>query len=132
MSDARQVIERWTEVWNHGRLEWIPELVADPSLRHHPGRVETVTVVENVERVRSGRQRFPGVAFENVVLAADGEYVTSVYTMRWDAAYSGDTPGPPAGAAAGRQEAAGIEVFRVVDSCITETWNVEPGPGPWR
>ena len=132
MTDPRQVIERWTEVWNLGRLEWIPQLVADPCLRHHPGRMEKVTAAENVERVRSGRQRFPGVAFENIVLAADGEYVTSVYTMRWDAASSGNTPGPPAGAAAGRQEAAGIEVFRVVDSCITETWNVEPGQGPWR
>jgi len=130
MTDPRQVIERWTEVWNLGRLEWISELVADPCVRHHPGRVETVTTAENVERVRSGRQQFPGVAFENVVLAADGGYVTSVYTMRWDAASSGDTPRPPGDA--GRQEAAGIEVFRIVDGCITETWNVEPGPGPWR
>jgi predicted SnoaL-like aldol condensation-catalyzing enzyme len=116
MTEPRKVIERWTEVWNLGRLEWIPELVADPCVRHHPARVETVTTAENVERVRSGRQQFPGVAFENVVLAADGEYVTSVYTMRWD----------------GGHEAAGIEVFRVVDGCITETWNTEPGQGPWR
>ena len=122
MTDPRKVIERWTEVWNLGRLEWISELVADPCVRHHPGRVETVTTAENVERVRSGRQQFPGVAFENVVLAADGEYVTSVYTMRWD----------DPDAAAGRQEAAGIEVFRVVGGCITETWNTDPGQGPWR
>ena len=122
MSDPRRVIERWTEVWNEGRLEWIPDLVADPCLRHHPGSAEKFTVVDNVERVRPGRKRFPGVAFENVVLTADGEYVTSVYTMRWNGA-------DPAGAVV---EAAGIEVFRVVDGRITETWNVEPGAGPWR
>jgi predicted SnoaL-like aldol condensation-catalyzing enzyme len=116
------VIERWTEVWNEGRLEWIPHLVADPCLRHHPGSVEKFTVVDNVERVRAGRKQFPGVAFENVVLTADAEYVTSVYTMRWN---HPDADG-------GRREAAGIEVFRVEDGRITETWNVEPGPGPWR
>jgi hypothetical protein len=126
------VIERWTAVWNEGRLEWIPDLVADPCMRHHPGSVDKFTVVDNVERVRAGRRQFPGVAFENVVLTVDGEYVTSVYTMRWDAAPLGDTPGPPGSAEDGRREAAGIEVFRVVDGLITETWNVEPGPGPWR
>jgi predicted SnoaL-like aldol condensation-catalyzing enzyme len=121
-SDGLEAIERWTEVWNFGKLEAIPELVADTCLRHHPGRVDTITAADNVERVRSGRHRFPGVAFENVVLVAGGEHVTSVFTMRWD---DPDAPG-------GRQEAAGIEVFRVVDGRITETWNVEPGQGPWR
>jgi predicted SnoaL-like aldol condensation-catalyzing enzyme len=116
------VIEQWTEVWNDGRLDLIPGLVADPCLRHRPGRTDKFTVADNVERVRAGRQRFPGVAFDNVVLAADGEHVTSVYTMRWT---DPDTGGQ-------RREAAGIEVFRIVDGRITETWNVEPGEGPWR
>ncbi|MGH8973947.1 MAG: ester cyclase [Acidimicrobiia bacterium] len=120
--EPRRVIERWTEVWNLGRLEWIAELVADPCLRHHPGRVETLTPAENEERVRAGRDRFPGVAFENAVLTAAGEYVTSCFTMRWN---DPDAPG-------GRHERAGIEVFRVVDGRIAETWNAEPGEGPWR
>ena len=122
MSDPRSVIERWTEVWNDGRLEWIPELVADPCLRHHPGSADKCTVVDNVERVRAGRKQFPGVTFENVVLAADGEYVTSVFTMRW----------ADPSAEGGRHEAAGLEVFRVVEGLITETWTAELGPGPWR
>lgn len=120
--DPRGVIERRTEVWNLGRLEWIADLVADPCLRHDPGRVQTVTAAENEQRVRAGRERFPGIAFENAVLAAAGEYVTSCFTMHWN---DPDAPG-------GRQERAGIEVFRVVDGRIAETWNVEPGEGPWR
>jgi hypothetical protein len=119
---SAQVIVRWTEVWNLGRLEWIPELVADPCLRHHPGRVDTVSVEDNVKRVGAGREHFPGVAFENVVLAGAGEYVTSCYTMRWD---DPEAPG-------GRRESAGIEVFRVVDGRIAETWNLDPSEGPWR
>ena len=115
MSDPRGVIERWTAVWNEGRLEWIPDLVADPCLRHHPGSAEKFTVVDNVERVRAGRKQFPAVNFENVVLTAEGEYVTSVFTMRWNDG-----------------EAAGIEVFRVEDGLITETWTAELGTGPWR
>ena len=122
MSDPRSVIERWTEVWNEGRLEWIPDLVADPCLRHHPGKSDKFTVVDNVERVRAGRKQFPGVAFENVVLTVDGEYVTSVFTMRWN---DPDADG-------GRREAAGIEVFRVEDGLITETWTAELASGPWR
>ena len=125
MSDPRSVIERWTEVWNEGRLEWIPDLVADPCLRHHPGKSDKFTVVDNVERVRAGRKQFPGVKFENALLTVDGEYVTSVFTMRWNTASSGDTPGPPG-------EAAGIEVFRVEDGLITETWTAELASGPWR
>ena len=115
MNDPRRVIERWTEVWNDGRLEWIPDLAADPCLRHHPGNDEKLTVVDNVERIRAGRKQFTGVVFENAVLTVDGEYVTSVFTMRW-----------------ADGEAAGIEVFRVEDGLITETWTVGPVPGPWR
>jgi len=122
VSDPRGVIGRWTEVWNDGRLEWIPDLVADPCLRHHPGSAEKYTVVDNVERVRAGRKRFPGVTFENVVLTVEGEYVTSVFTMRWQ----------DPDAEEGRREAAGIEVFRVEDGFITETWTAELGTGPWR
>ena len=121
MSDPRTVIERWTEVWNDGRLEWIPDLVADPCLRHQPGSAEKCTVVDNVERVRAGRKQFPGVTFENVVLTVDGEYVTSVFTMQWIDADADD----------GRRETAGIEVFRVVGGLITETWTAELAPGPW-
>ena len=123
MKDPAVVIEQWTEVWNTGLLDLIPALVAEPCLRHHPGHLDVVTVAENVERVRAGREvRFPGVVFENVVLAADGEFVTSVYTMRWRAPDDADR----------ERDAAGIEVFRVVEGRIAETWNVDPGRGPWR
>jgi predicted SnoaL-like aldol condensation-catalyzing enzyme len=122
VDDRRRVIERWTEVWNEGRLEWIGELVADPCLRHHPGKLDTLTTAQNVDRVRAGRERFGRVSFENVVLVAAGEYVTSCYTMRFD---DPDNPGV-------RRESAGIEVFRVVGGRITETWNTDPGAGPWR
>ena len=132
MTDPRSVIERWTEVWNDGRLEWIPQLVADPCLRHHPGHSEKLTVVDNVERIRAGRKQFRGVNFENVVLAVDGEYVSSVFTMRWNADSPGAAPEPPGPADGGRREVAGIEVFRVEDGLITETWTAELAPGPWR
>lgn len=122
-TDPRTVIERWTEIWNSGAVEHVAELVADPCIRHSPGHVVAMSLNENIERIRASRRdRWPGVRFENEVLVADGEYVTSCYTMRWDDSSSSDAGG----------EMAGIEVFRVIDGRIVETWTTSPDPGVWR
>lgn len=121
-TDPRTVIERWTEIWNTGAVGHVAELVADPCVRHAPGHVVEMRLSDNIERIRTARRdRWPGVRFENELLVADGEYVTSCYTMRWDVSPGADEGG----------EMAGIEVFRVVDGRIVETWTTSPDRGAW-
>jgi predicted SnoaL-like aldol condensation-catalyzing enzyme len=118
-SDPVSVVLAWmNDVWNDGHVDRIPDLVSDPCTRHDPGAVHQITLTENMQRVVDGRAGYPGVQFSSDVTTVDGELVTSCYSLRWS--------GPE-----GVQTMSGIEVFRVVNGRITETWNVPPAPGGW-
>jgi predicted SnoaL-like aldol condensation-catalyzing enzyme len=121
-SDPLSVLNAWTnDVWHAGRLDRIPDLVSDPCRRHDPGTAHDMSVAENTERVIHGREQFPGVRFENHLTVTEGEYITSCYTMRWMGPDPTET-----------HELSGMEVFRVVNGKITETWNLPPSQGAWR
>ena len=117
-----RVVERWTnEVWNSGRLELVPELVAENCLRHDPGKPpRTVSVAENLERIASFRKQIPDLHFRNDDLVADGDRVVARFTM------TGSDPEKDE-----RFVFSGIEIFRVVAGRIVETWSSETASGPW-
>jgi predicted SnoaL-like aldol condensation-catalyzing enzyme len=58
------------------------------------------------------------VRFDNVVVVDDGAHVASAYNITFG---NGDAV----------QTVSGIEVFRVVNGKITETWNSSSQPGAW-
>lgn len=118
-----RVIERWTnEVWNAGRLEFVPELVAESCLRHDPGQPpRTMSVAENIERIASFRKQVPDLHFTNDDLVADGDRVVARFTMTGSDPEKGE-----------RFVFSGIEIFRVRAGLIVETWSSETTSGPWQ
>ncbi len=114
--DLADFLQRYTDDVYHARdAEAARRYIADPCLRHEHGELVTLGLDANLDRIGDFLARFPDARFENRVLVegADG-LVTTCYDIHM-----------------GGQVVSGIEVFRVVDGRITETWNSAPAPGAW-
>ena len=118
-----RVVRRWTdEVWNAGELDVAHELVADGCIRHDPGKPpREISLAENLERIGALRQQVPDLNFRNDDLVADGDRVVARFTM------TGTDPESHE-----RFAFSGIEIFRLADGKIAETWSSETAAGPWR
>ena len=117
----REVVIAWTdEVWNKGRVDLVPGLVADPCPRHDPGKFEMMTLAHNLERINGARARFPGIHFTNEDLVVDGDRVAARWTMRYTDPASGEA-----------RVVTGVEMFRVAEGKIVETWNSAAGNAAW-
>jgi len=92
--------------------------IADPCLRHEHDHLVTMSIEENVARVRDFLALASTTQFDNVVLVDDGAHVVSAYNITFG---DGDAV----------QTVSGVEIFRVVDGKITETWNSTAQPGAW-
>lgn len=109
-------LQRYTdEIYHAADPEAAGRFIADPCLRHEPGELITMSLADNKARITGFLERFPGARFDSVVVTESGEHLTTVYQ-----AHLG-----------GGQVLAGIEVFRVVNGLITETWNSAPSTGAW-
>lgn len=114
--DLAEFFQRYTDVVYTARdAEAARQFIADPCLRHESGELITMALDDNVARIAGYFDRFPTLHFTNRLLAHDGEYVTTCYDMDM-----GDG-----------QVVSGMEVLRVVDGRITETWNSHPAAGAW-
>jgi hypothetical protein len=89
--------------------------IADPCLRHEAGELITMSLTDNRARIAGFLERHPTAGFRNRITVSDGEFITSCYEADLG----------------GGQVISGIEVFRIVDGRITETWNSHPLPGAW-
>lgn len=112
-------LQRYTDdVYMARNPEAARDYIADPCLRHEHGHLVTMSIEENVARVRDFLARASTMQFDNVVLVDDGAHVASAYNITFG---NGDDV----------QTVSGIEVFRVVNGKITETWNSSIQPDAW-
>lgn len=111
-----EFLQAYTDEVYHSRDPEAPRrFIADPCLRHETGELITMSITENMERIARFLARFPAARFRNRLTVSEGEFITSCYE-----ADLGDN-----------QTMAGIEVFRIIDGRITETWNSHPAAGAW-
>lgn len=114
------VVRRYlAELYNERRLELIPELIADPEIRHAPGETRVMSLAENTERLEKMFAACPRLRFEPAVVIADGELV-SVAWNGWSTMTDGRS-----------YEFAAVELFRVRDGKIVEIWNAKEAKGLW-
>ena len=112
-------LQRYTDdVYMARNPEAARSYIADPCLRHEHGQLVTMSIEENVARVRDFLARATTMQFDNVVLVDDGTHVASAYNITFG---NGDAV----------QTVSGVEIFRVVNGKITETWNSSIQPGAW-
>jgi predicted SnoaL-like aldol condensation-catalyzing enzyme len=77
-----------------------------------------MSLAENTARIAGFLERATDVRFENAATLAEGELYAAAYQFSFvsDGA---------------EQTLSGIEIFRVSDGKIIETWNSAPGAGSW-
>lgn len=110
------LLDRYFEEVYVGRdPEAARRFIADPCLRHEHGELITLSLDDNVARIAAFQQQFPSFTFTEHVRAVGDDVVTTVFDMDLG----------------GGTVLSGVEVFRVVDGLIAETWNTEPAPGAW-
>ncbi len=105
------------EIWNHGEVEKLAEIVADPYRRHYPGKIELLTNAQLAERVRFYRRGLTDVVFHSILEVAAGPYVTTAW----------ETLGTTRKGQ--RLCTAGIEIFKIEEGLITDVWNGHPQDG---
>ena len=106
-------------LYNERRLDLVPELIADPEIRHAPGETKVMSLADNTERLERMLAQCPVLRFDPTVVIAQGELVS----VAWNG-FSTQTNGTS-------YEFAAIELFRVVDGKIVEIWNSREARGLW-
>ena len=118
---AREVVTRYLDVlYNDRRLDLIPELIADPTWRHHAGEVKQLSIDETVTRLEATLDLCPVLQFDTALMHDGGDLVTVAWNGR-----STQTNGKS-------YEYCGIEIFRVHDGKIVEIWNSRETGGHWQ
>jgi predicted SnoaL-like aldol condensation-catalyzing enzyme len=112
-------IQEYTDAVYHQRdPEAAARYIADPCIRHEHGHREVMSLAENQARIRDFLAVASNVQFSNAAAVAEGELYASAFQFSFEAD--------------GQQVTrSGIEIFRIQDGKITETWNAAAGKGPW-
>jgi predicted SnoaL-like aldol condensation-catalyzing enzyme len=106
-----EVVDTYLDVlYNQRRLDLIPDLIADPTWRHAPGKVASLTLEESIQRLTELLERCPVLRFETSVRVVQGAMVTVAWNG-WSTL---------------------TEIFRVVDGKIVEIWNSKEAAGLWQ
>jgi len=117
--ELAEFIQQYTEdVYGKRDPEAATRYIADPCLRHEHGQLVTMPLADNIARIRGFLDQAAELTFDTPILLSDGEYLASCYNATIGSGESART-------------VSAVEVFRVVDGKITETWNTPPQPGAW-
>lgn len=116
-----EVVDTYLDVlYNQRRLDLIPDLIADPTWRHAPGKISKLTLQESIQRLTELLERCPVLRFETAVRVVEGAMVTVAWNG-WSTLTNGKS-----------YELSGIEIFRVTDGRIVEIWNSKEAAGLWQ
>jgi predicted SnoaL-like aldol condensation-catalyzing enzyme len=117
--DLHAFIQEYTEAVYHARdPAAAARFIADPCIRHEHGHRLVMSLADNISRIAEFLERASSVRFEYAVALAEGELYSTAYQVR----FVSDGQ---------EQTLSGMEIFRVRDAKIVETWNSAPGVGPW-
>jgi predicted SnoaL-like aldol condensation-catalyzing enzyme len=117
---AREVVTRYLDVlYNERRLDLIPELIADPTWRHHAGEVKSLSLAESIARLEATLDLCPVLHFDTALMHDGDDMVTVAWNGR-----STQKNGKS-------YTYCGIEIFRVSEGKIVEIWNSRETGGHW-
>jgi steroid delta-isomerase-like uncharacterized protein len=126
----KAIARRWTEeLWGRGDLSVADEIIAPEYERHDPGDPFPARGPEDVKRIVTMlRGMLPDLTLTIEATVAEGDLVVSRYT-----ATATDTRGymgmPPTGRTI---RTAAMQMFRIVDGRIVESWAVRDDLGTLR
>jgi steroid delta-isomerase-like uncharacterized protein len=130
IAENTALVRRWSEeLWNEGNLAVADEIVAPDYVRHDPGDPFPACGPADVKHLVSGlRAMLPDLVITVEDVIAAGDRVVTRYT-----ASGTDSNGFMGHPATGRTiRAAAIQIFRIVDGKIAESWAVRDDLGVLR
>ena len=117
--DLHAFIQDYTDAVYHARdAEAAARFIADPCIRHEHGDQVVMSLAENKARIAAFLTQANNVRFDFATALAEGELYASAYQFSYVADGKKSTM-------------SAIEIFRVSDGKIVETWNTAAGEGPW-
>ena len=119
MTDLHQFIADYTELVYHRRdPEAAGRFIADPCIRHEHGHRVVMTLAENKQRIAGFLVTATNLRFTYNATLAENDLFAAAYEFSFEAEGASRT-------------FSGLEIFRIHDGKITETWNAAAGEGPW-
>lgn len=117
--DLHAFIQEYTDAVYHARnAEAAARYIADPCIRHEHGHKVVMSLAENKARIAGFLAAATEIKFENAAALAEGDLYASAYQFSF--------------LAEGEQHTqSGIEIFKIQEGKIVETWNSAAGQGPW-
>ncbi len=116
LRDNKQIVRRWFEALNTGDLALVDEGVAAQHVRHDPAVDDGTAGPTGAKRlVLACRAAFPDIRFTIEDQIAEGDTVVT----RWTGRATGLGLRNPTGR---RVAVAGIEIERLVDAKVVESW----------
>lgn len=113
--DPLTVVEQYfSEVYERRDSAAAGRFIADPCLRHEHGELIEMSLADNVARIDAFLDRASDLTYDNPVMAGSADFATVCFNLH----FGGGT-------------LSGIEVFRVIDDRIVETWNSTVQPNRW-
>lgn len=117
--DLHAFIQEYTDAVYHDRNPDAAErYIADPCIRHEHGHRVVMSLAENKTRIAGFIASVTNLRFENAAALAEGELYAAAYQFSFTSEGADST-------------LSGIEIFRIENGKITETWNAAAGEGPW-
>lgn len=104
-----------SEIYMARDAEAARRFIADPCLRHEHGELVTMSMEQNIARINAFLDKYAGVTFSNRCVVANDDHVVTCFDATLE----------------NGRVISGIEVFKVIDGKVTETWNSLPGSGAW-
>jgi predicted ester cyclase len=118
--EVRAARDRWLQVWNEGKLDLVSETLGASYVRHEPNGTRTVTMDQYREEIAATRKRIPDIHF-----TPNDEAITEdSWWVRWTSHGTNAETGE-------RITTASIQIYRITDGRIVETWYVRRARTSW-
>jgi hypothetical protein len=121
MSSAKELFDRWEKVWHHGRFDLVPDCVCHHYIRHDEKGDRVVTRDDYAAELKQLREDRPGIRVLVFDHAFEGDRAWYRFMFTWPDAATGKL-----------QTRAGLQMYRLEDGRLAETWvSVEPLGSTW-
>ncbi len=107
----RDLFDRWERVWHEGQYDLIDGCVQPKYIRHDEAGDRTVTREAYAAEIAKTRQDRPQLRFVVFDHSFEGNRAWFRFTLKWKDAATGEA-----------RSRAGMQVYRVEDGKLAETW----------
>ncbi len=121
MGTAKELFDRWEKVWHHGQFELVPDCVCPAYIRHDGKGDRVVSRDDYAAELKQFREDRPGIRVLVFDHAFEGDRAWFRFKFTWSDPATGSL-----------QTQAGMQMYRLEDGKLAETWvSIRPPGSSW-